>query len=93
MSNKVVIIANLYHETVVGAIDGQCFFVEQATSETETLERCRISEAGIANQLIVPWKGRTERKILSRICGGRRGKGANVWRVRLETCRDVFWNV
>ena len=58
MGSKIVIIANLYHETVVGAIDGQYFLIEQATSETETLERCRISEAGSANELIVPWKGR-----------------------------------
>ena len=42
----VVIIADLYHETVVGAIDGQCFFINQATSETETLERMRISKSG-----------------------------------------------
>ena len=36
----VAIIANLYHEIVVGALDGQYSFIEQATIETETLERC-----------------------------------------------------
>ena len=52
------IIANLYHDSVVGALDGQYFFIEQATSETETLERCGILEAGSANELTVSWNGR-----------------------------------
>ena len=42
----VVIIADLYHKTVVGAIDGQYFFIDQATSEPEMVERSRISESG-----------------------------------------------
>ena len=41
-----LVIADLYRETIVGAIDGQYFFINQATNETETLERCRISKSG-----------------------------------------------
>ena len=40
------VIADLYRETIVGAIDGQYFFMYQATGEMEMLERCRISESG-----------------------------------------------
>ena len=37
-----LVMADLYGENIVGAIDGQYFFINQATSETETLERCRF---------------------------------------------------
>ena len=40
----VVIIADLYHETVVGAIDSLYFFINRATSKTETLERSKRSK-------------------------------------------------
>ena len=41
-----LVIADLYRESIVGAIDGQVFFIDQATTETETLERSRISKSG-----------------------------------------------